>query len=252
MFPKRKTPLNFGYKIIYLNINSDHLIFISGFNMRDVIIITVYYCQDTRLFYKANSSIPSTDWDPEDSDLLHFIRLLLSFSWEILTKFFRFCTMIGATAQGNQAISVLFVPYLFAIFGFLWFIWYLVSKVKERQYTSMVKEGSDTCGQLLGYALFLTILMTYGHQVYLSTALIKCVPYMNETVLYLNSNVTCFRSWWQYTAIFYLCLWLAAFPMILATGSPLPWSRLFGFSHLSSSLHISYSFVSLFGGDDHY
>ena len=165
----------------YFDIHFDH--FFTGFNLRDVIIIIVYYCQDARLFYKANSSVPAADWDAGDHNLLHLIRLLLGFSWETLTKIFRFCTMIGATAQGNQAISVLFAPYLFAIFGFIWFIWYLVSKVKERQYTSMVKEGSDTCGQLLGYGLFLTILMTYGHQVYLSAALIKCVPYMNETVL---------------------------------------------------------------------
>ena len=96
------------------------------------------------------------------------------------------------------------------------------------RYTYVTREGPDTCGQLLGYALLLTLLMTFGHQVYLSAALIKCVPYMNETVLYLNGNVTCFQNWWQYIAAIYLCLWLAPFPLILVVGAPL-----LGQGHLS-------------------
>ena len=196
--------------------------------MRDVIIIIVYYCQDTRLFHEANSHVSATDWDVDGHDILHSIRLLLGFSWEVLTRLFRFCTMIGATAQGNQAISVFFVPYLLAIFGFLWLLCYLKSIAKDMRYTYVAREGPDTCGQLLGYALFLTLLMTFGHQVYLSAALIKCVPYMNETVLYLNGNVTCFQNWWQYIAAIYLCLWLAPFPLILVVGAPL-----LGQGHLS-------------------
>ena len=129
--------------------------------------------------------------------------------------------MIGATAQGNLAISIFFVPYLLAIFGLLWLLCYLKSIAKDMRYAYVAREGPDTCGQLLGNALFLTLLMTFGHQVHLSAALIKCVPYMNETVLYLNGNVTCFQNWWQYITAIYLCLWLAPFPLILVAGAPL-------------------------------
>ena len=195
---------------------SDHFLifYFVGFTVLDIIVILVYYCQDVQLVHKTIHGNPFHNYN----DVLNaLLSLFTRFNWDILTLATNLCATKGSTALTNQVLAMFFIPLILVIFGIICLIWNAMVQRRQRYYTYNGEGKFDHIGQLLWYSLFLTLLLTYQGHVLETTSLLKCVPYENGTVWFLDGNISCFQNW-QYIVGIYLGLWLAPFSVILIFG----------------------------------
>ena len=217
--------LGYRYRICidyYIDSIDDNCIHIAGCTILDVSIIIVYYCQDVQLFHKANNKSPFSGDDTNDHNdvVTSIISLFMRFNWEILAWATDFCALKGVTAVKNQVVAMFFAPTVITFLGVLCLIWRFVAQRKENTKIFKSEMKSELISQFLWYALFLTLLLTYQGHLIETAALLKCIPFSDSKVLFLNGNISCMQGW-QYVVALYLGFWLLPFWLILVFGSHL-------------------------------
>ena len=195
---------------------------IVGCTILDVIIIIVYYCQDVQLFHKANNKSPFSGDDTNDHNdvVTSIISLFTRFNWEIFAWATDFCAVKGVTAVKNQVVAMFFAPTIITLLCVVCLIWHLLAQRRENTKIFKSEMKSELISQFLWYALFLTLLLTYQGHLIETAALLKCVPFSDSKVLFLNGNISCTQHW-QYVVALYLGFWLLPFSLILFFGSHL-------------------------------
>ena len=162
-----------------------------GCTILDVIIIIVYYCQDVQLFHKANNKSPFSGDDTNDHNdvVTSIISLFTRFNWEIFAWATDFCALKGVTAVKNQVVATFFAPTIITLLCVVCLIWHFVAQRKENTKIFKSEMKSELISQFLWYTLFLTLLLTYQGHLIETAALLKCVPFSDSKVLFLNGNI---------------------------------------------------------------
>lgn len=190
-----------------------------GCSMVDVIIIVVYYCQDSMLFHEVNKeNLFSKDVHDDFMDL--FISLITRMNWAVLGRLSTMCVTKGATAVLNQVLAMTEAPKIVLLLAVLVIIWHFVIQYKVSSASPMNESRYAKIGQVLCHGMFLALLITYQGHVVETGALLKCVSFGDQSVLFIDGSITCTQPW-QYFVYLYLGLWLAPFFLILICGAPL-------------------------------
>ena len=230
--------------VLYKN-NDSTMIFdakdfsIAGCTILDVIIVLVYYCQDVQLFHRANNKTPFSDANADHDDIMNSVMSLFTrFNWEIFAWATNFCALKDATAVVNQTLAMFFSPLVVTLLLVICVVWHFV--IQRRESHLFINETrSGQIGQLLWHALFLTLLLTYQGHLIETASLVKCVPFEGDTILFLNGNVSCMKSWQHLVAI-YMGLWMLPFWVILIFGP-----YLLGKEHVTLPKYILLCFIPL-------
>ena len=195
------------------------LLHFSGYPILDVIVIIVYFYQDSFLFHKVNYGYKSALKPNHDYyDIINaVISLFVRFKWSIFARLGNFCVISGASSIVNQSMLILQVPSIILIFIITIAIWHFVLHKKVRLYRSMEDSKTELITQLLWHGLFLTLILTFQGHVLETTTIVKCLSCREQSMLYINGNISCTEPW-QYVVYLYIALWLAPFFLILTFG----------------------------------
>ena len=193
------------------------------------LIIISYYFQDAQLLHLKTVFTSSEN---RSKNMLKQVLLgLFKFRVEIFQFTDKVCFFKQLKPSQKLMIKALLVPYVLLQFGAMYVIYQWWQRLRRRSTAAAAASDGTACGSRsrkvdptkktflskLATGFILSLLFTYQKLATTSFALLNCVPVGDDSVLFIEGTITCYRGW-QYGVIVYVSLCIGPFCMVLLIG----------------------------------